>query len=251
MYFAIHAKPQDSGMSFSSAPLAAVDNRLSFQYCVRFNPDADKQNWFLAGCADKKIYQFDINSGDVVQEYDQHLGAVNTITFVDENRRFVSTSDDKTMRVWEFDIPVVIKYVAEPHMHSMPAVALHPNSEFIMDVALSSRKLDTFCSSEKWLAFQSLDNQILVYGASDRFRLNRKKRFAGHLIAGYACQPNFSADGRFVMSGDSEGKMWFWDWKTTKVLQKLKGHSGVVMGCEWHPHETSKVATCSWDGTIK
>ena len=99
-------------------------------YCVRFNPDADKQNIFLAGCADKKIYQFDANTGEVVQEYDQHLGAVNTITFVDENRRFVSTSDDKTMRVWEYDIPVVIKYVAEPSMHSMPAAALHPNSEF-------------------------------------------------------------------------------------------------------------------------
>ncbi len=25
-------------------------------YCVRFNPDEDKQNLFLAGCSDKKIY---------------------------------------------------------------------------------------------------------------------------------------------------------------------------------------------------
>lgn len=82
----------------------------------------------MTGCADKKIYQFDIASGEVVQEYDQHLGAVNTITFVDENRRFVSTSDDKTLRAWEFDIPVVIKYIAEPDMHSMPAVTLAPNS---------------------------------------------------------------------------------------------------------------------------
>ncbi|KAI9024764.1 WD40-repeat-containing domain protein [Hyaloraphidium curvatum] len=200
-------------------------------YVVRFNPDADKQNIFLAGCADKKIYQFDTNTGDIVQEYDQHLGAVNTITFVDENRRFVSTSDDKTMRVWEYDIPVVIKYVAEPSMHSMPAAALHP--------------------SKKYIAFQSLDNQIVVYSAKDRFRLNRKKRFAGHLVAGYACQPNFSADGRFIASGDSEGKVWFWDWKTCRVLKKVKAHDGVVMDVEWHPQETSKVATCSWDGTIK
>jgi pre-mRNA-processing factor 17 len=72
-----------------------------------------------------------VNTGDIQQEYDQHLGAVNTITFVDQNSRFVTTSDDKTLRVWEFGIPVVIKYIAEPDMHSMPAVALHP-----------SRKLD-------------------------------------------------------------------------------------------------------------
>jgi len=55
------------------------------------------------------------------------LGAVNTITFVDENRRFVTTSDDKTLRVWEYDIPVVIKYIAEPSMHAIPSVAVHPN----------------------------------------------------------------------------------------------------------------------------
>ena len=46
--------------------------------------------------------QWDINSGEMVQEYDRHLGAVNTITFVDNNTKFVSTSDDKSLRVWEW-----------------------------------------------------------------------------------------------------------------------------------------------------
>ena len=39
----------------------------------------------------------------------------------------VTTSDDKSMRVWEWDIPVDIKYIADPSMHSMPSVAVHPN----------------------------------------------------------------------------------------------------------------------------
>ena len=99
-------------------------------FCVTFNPDADKQNIFLTGCQDKKIYQFDINTGKVVQEYDQHLGTVNSITFIDENRRFISTSDDKTIRAWDYDIPVVIKYMADPGMQSMPTGCLSPNSMF-------------------------------------------------------------------------------------------------------------------------
>ncbi|KAI8384374.1 WD40-repeat-containing domain protein [Radiomyces spectabilis] len=200
-------------------------------YCVTFNPDEDKQNIFLTGCSDKKIVQFDTRTGEITQEYDQHLGAVNSITFVDDNRRFISTSDDKTMRAWEYDIPVVIKYIAEPDMYSMPSVTLHPNN--------------------KWMACQSLDNQIVVYGARDRFRMNRKKRFAGHLVAGYACKPGFSPDGRFISSGDSNGNVWVWDWKTCKILKKFKAHDKVVMNTEWHPHETSKMATCSWDGSIK
>ncbi|XP_074566014.1 uncharacterized protein LOC141822463 isoform X1 [Curcuma longa] len=200
-------------------------------YVVRLNPDEDKQSILLAGMSDKKIVQWDMNSGVITQEYDQHLGAVNTITFVDNNRRFVTSSDDKSLRVWEFGIPVVIKYISEPHMHSMPSISLHPNSN--------------------WLAAQSLDNQILIYSTKERFQLNKKKRFAGHIIAGYACQVNFSPDGRFVMSGDGEGKCWFWDWKSCKVFRTLKCHEGVCIGCEWHPLEQSKVATCGWDGMIK
>lgn len=200
-------------------------------YVVRLNPDDDKQNILLAGMSDKKIVQWDMNTGEITQEYDQHLGAVNTITFVDNNRRFVTSSDDKSLRVWEFGIPVVIKYISEPHMHSMPSISLHPNSN--------------------WLAAQSLDNQILIYSTRERFQLNKKKRFAGHIAAGYACQVNFSPDGRFVMSGDGEGKCWFWDWKSCRVFRTLKCHEGVCIGCEWHPLEQSKVATCGWDGLIK
>jgi len=165
-----------------------------------------------------------------VQEYDQHLGPVNTITFVDENRRFVTTSDDKTIRAWDYDIPVVIKYIAEPYMHSMPAVTVHP--------------------SKKFFAAQSLDNQILIF-STDNYRQNRKKRFAGHSVAGYACQVGFSPDGKWISSGDSNGNMVFWDWKTGRIKSRLPCHDKVVIAHEWLPHETSKVVTASWDGLIK
>ncbi|KAI0344157.1 pre-mRNA splicing factor [Trametopsis cervina] len=199
-------------------------------YVVRFHPDEDKQHIFLAGMSDKKIIQYDMNSGEITQEYDQHLGPVNSITFVDENRRFVTTSDDKTIRAWDFDIPVVIKYIAEPHMHSMPSVTLHPN--------------------KKYFAAQSLDNQILVY-STDNFRQARNKRFAGHSVAGYACQVGFSPDGKWISSGDGDGNVVFWDWKTGRIKSRLRAHSKVVIAHEWLPHESSKVITASWDGLIK
>ncbi|XP_064864568.1 pre-mRNA-processing factor 17-like [Oncorhynchus nerka] len=216
-------------------------------YCVKFNPDEDKQNLFVAGMSDKKIVQWDVRTGEVVQEYDRHLGAVNTITFVDENRRFVSTSDDKSLRVWEWKTTIsryffshvplkkstsmVFKYIAEPSMHSMPAVTLSPDG--------------------KWLSCQSMDNQILIFGAQNRFRLNKKKIFKGHMVAGYACQVDFSPDMSYVVSGDADGKLNIWDWKTTKLYHRIKAHDKVCISALWHPHETSKVITCGWDGQIK
>lgn len=86
-------------------------------YCVKFHPDADKQHLFVAGDQNKMIITRDTNTGEVVQEYDRHLGSVNSITFVEDGKRMVTTSDDKSIRVWEWDIPVDIKYIADPGLH--------------------------------------------------------------------------------------------------------------------------------------
>ncbi|XP_057653729.1 pre-mRNA-processing factor 17 [Diorhabda carinulata] len=200
-------------------------------YCVKFNPDRNKQHLFVAGTSDKKIICWDTRSGDIVQEYDRHLGAVNSITFVDENRRFVTTSDDKSLRVWEWDIPVDMKYIADPTMHSMPSVTPAPNG--------------------KWLACQSMDNKIVIFSAMNRFKINRKKTFSGHMVAGYACSLDYSPDMSYLVSGDADGKVYIWDWKTTKLYKKWKAHDNVCISVLWHPHEPSKLISAGWDGVIK
>lgn len=212
----------ETGACLQTYPLDGVGN------CVVFYPEHD--DIFLTGTSDKKILQYDLRSKELVQEYNQHQGAVNTITFVDENRRFLSTSDDKSMRAWDFDIPVVTKYIADPHMHSIPSVALHPD--------------------EKWLACQSMDNQILVYNA-DTYKQSQRRAFKGHSVAGFACQVAFSPDGRFLSSGDSQGNLVFWDWKTGGLIKRLPAHKDAMMSHAWLPHETSKVITGAWDGLLK
>ncbi|KAJ5492547.1 Pre-mRNA-processing factor [Penicillium diatomitis] len=203
-------------------------------HVVRFNPGAEHSHEFVAGMSDKKIVQFDTRSGELVQEYNHHLAAVNTITFVDDNRRFISTSDDKSLRAWEYGIPVPIKFIAEPYMFALTRATPHPNG--------------------KYVAFQSGDNQIVVYGATDKFRQNRKKSFRGHNNAGYGIDIKISPDGQFLASGDSGGFVCFWDWKTGKMYHKIMagGKEGGATTClDWHPQETSKVATGGLEGVIK
>ena len=98
------------------------------------------------------------------------------------------------------------------------------------------------------------------------FWQHRKKRFAGHSVAGYVCQIGFSPDGKWISSGDSTGDVVFWDWKTGRMKVRLKAHSKVVIAHEWLPHETvgsavvyvylvltpmqSKVATAAFEGVF-
>ena len=201
-------------------------------HVIKFNPGSDNSTQFLAGMSDKKIVQWDTRTpGEIVQEYDHHLAAINTITFVDDNRRFMTTSDDKSLRAWDYNIPVPIKYIAEPDMYPMTRAARHP--------------------SGKYVAYQSSDNQILVYGANDKFRQNRKKSYRGHNNAGQAIDLDVSPDGQFLASGDTGGYVCFWDWKTCKMYHKLKAGNQAVTCVRWHPHETSKVASAGMDGEIR
>jgi pre-mRNA-processing factor 17 len=197
--------------------------------CVRMHTGNGKE--CLAGQADRAIVQWDLVGNVVAQKYEEHLAAVNTVTLIDDNRRFVSTSDDRKCLVWEYGMAAVIKHIAEPEMHAVASVSVHPNG--------------------KWWAGQSMDNQIVVYSARDGFKPHKRKRFKGHMTAGYACQVGFSCAGDLVISGDGEGRCFIWSWQTGRLLSKLQCHKKVAIGCEWHPLEPSTLATCSWDGTIK
>ena len=156
---------------------------------------------------------------------------VNTVTFFDAGRRFVSTSDDKRLIVWEYGTPVPVKEIQDPTLHAVSAACAHPGGGFLVG--------------------QSMDNTLVTYAMGDRIGRALKKTFSGHISAGYACQPGVSPDGNYVMSGDTDGRLWIWDWKSCKVHRKLQCHDKVLIQALWHPIEPSTVATCSWDGTIK
>jgi len=101
---------------------------------------------------------------------------------------------------------------------------------------------------DKYFACQSLDNQILVYAADGSFKQAKKKRFAGHTIAGYACNIGFSPDGKYISSGTGGGDVVFWDWKSGKIVSRLRAHKEVVIDHLWLPNEHVSCLTQSHMG---
>ncbi len=116
-------------------------------------------------------------------------------------------------------------------MHAVPAVTVDPSGNFF--------------------AGQSMNNSIVVYEAHGQYRYQSKKRYSGHSSAGYAIQPGFSSDGKYLASGSSDGSVFFWDWKSTKLYRSMKAHDGVCMSAVWHPTHSSRVLTAGWDSRIK
>ena len=201
-------------------------------FCGKLNPDDTKQYMFLVGDVDKRVTQYDIRSGELVCTYNDHLGPVNTVTFVDDNRKFASTSDDKKVFLWEFGIPIVVKHISDPEMHAVTATDLHPEGKYFIG--------------------QASDNRVMCYDVKGgTIRLNKKKKFTGHISAGHSIACKVSPDGQFVASGDQDGRVFFWDWKSARVYSVLEAHSKVCIAVDWHPHENSTFLTASWDANIR
>ena len=264
-------------------------------YQSKFRPGDN--NSFLSACSSKEIAQYDIREGKQEFTYDYHLAAVNTITFVEGGNRFVSTSDDKKMLVWEWNTNVPIKWISEPTMHSMPAVTIHPSGaqHALAHLVPAARCCISCCSvvgcvqastlgAKAWTTMwwctawrtssglprrSSLGTTWLVMHARSaslqtESALLRSCSCVGgrgwvlgnHALHALFCWPRHCSDvslvARFTMSGDGNGRLFFWDWRTTKVYRKLRAHNkGPCFGSIWHPIEPSCVATCGWDGLIK
>lgn len=201
-------------------------------FCGQINPDEARQHSFLVGDLNRKVSQYDIRAGELTCTYNDHLGPVNTVTFVDDNRKFASTSDDKKVFLWEFGIPIVVKHISDPEMNAVTATDLHPDGKYFLG--------------------QASDNKILCFDVKGGLvRLNKKKKFVGHMSAGHSVGVKVSPDGQFVASGDQDGRVFFWDWKSARVYSVLQAHSKVCISIDWHPNENSTFLTASWDGTIR
>lgn len=197
-------------------------------FCVSLHPE--DSNTLLVGTADRRILQWDLRSGDKVMEYAQHNGAVNSITFFNGNRNFVTSSDDRTLRVWELLQATAVKRIGGVDMTNMPCAAVHPKEPFVV--------------------FQSLTNQLVTYAQQD-YLVHRERPLGGHNTGGYPCQVGFSPDGKFVYSGDGRGQVVVWHWASGKIAKRIDAHPQVCIDVQWHPMRPSGLATCSWDGTIK
>jgi pre-mRNA-processing factor 17 len=124
-------------------------------YVVKFYPHDD--NLFVVGYSNNRIVTYNATTAEITQEYDHHLAPVNAIVFVEDNgTKVITTSDDKKVLVWEWDIDVPIKYISEPSMHSIPCLVIHP--------------------SERFFVGQSLDNTIVVFRQVIYLRCTKRKR---------------------------------------------------------------------------
>ena len=73
----------------------------------------------------------------------------------------------------------------------------------------------------------------------------------GHLNKDYCVMSCFSTvNGKWVISGSEDNKLYIWDLNTGEAVERFVGHSGPVLSCDSHPSE-GIIASGSLDKKIK
>lgn len=185
---------------------------------VKFCPSQNDE--FLVGSADGRILHYETRTNEIIRTYDHHLGAIGSLCFIDN--QFVSSSDDKTLRLWKWNVNFPVRCVADPAQVAMSHTCAHPQEPIIVAQCL---------------------NRISCFGS--KLRKDKKKVFKGSTSQ---TQPDFSPDGKILISGEG-GTVNCWDWNTGELVRKLKVCSSVIATVKFHPRE-SWIAASGTNGDI-
>ncbi|CAB4408222.1 unnamed protein product [Rhizophagus irregularis] len=192
-------------------------------YSVRFHPG---DNHIVTGGYDKIIRLYDVSAGRLVKTFTGHQLSVSKTIFNPLGNLIVSGSKDNTIKFWDIVSGLCIRTISS-HLGEVTSVEMNSSGTLL----LSSSK----------------DNSNRLWDV----RMTRPiRRLKGHQNTSKnfirACFVNNS----LIAGGSEDGIVYIWDQDTGEVLQKLRGHTGMVYNAVWNQKQNLFVS-CSDDKTLK
>ena len=98
---------------------------------------------------------------------------------------------------------------------------------------------------------QTQGDYIISVRADPPYRMDRQKRFEGsHFVRGYPIGIDCSSDGRFLVSGSSDGRIAIYDVKQSHCVKSFDVSADAIVDVSWHPFLPSNIAAACWDGSV-
>jgi WD40 repeat protein len=241
------------GASADDKPLAVFTVEGAPQ-AVTISPNGLRLAAAFADKAGALIVVFDTASGKELVRFSEHGGPIRSLAFLSDNRTLVSTSDDKTARL--FDIGVV--NVVDAHAGGVNAVAFHGNgTQFLSGGNDKTVKLWTVAPGKDPVVqrtFGPLTDAVTAVAFSRDF--TQIGAAAGKAVKVWMpdgkevltlSHPadvkslSFSPDKTKIVTGASDNLARVWDVASGKELQAF-AHAGPVEAVVFHNNNTTIVS---------
>jgi COMPASS component SWD3 len=181
----------------------------------------------VSGSYDEAVFLWDVRSARLMKQLPAHSDPVGGVDFVRDGTLIVSCANDGLIRVWDTATGQCLRTLVHEDNAPVTSVKFSPNGKYIL----------------AW----TLDSCIRLWNYIDG-KGKCVKTYQGHVNTKYSLQGCFGVYGSpeeryaFVASGSEDGAIVLWDVSSKNVLQRLEGHTGVVMGVDTHPTEQAIVS---------
>ncbi|HEY9620820.1 MAG TPA: AAA-like domain-containing protein [Crinalium sp.] len=203
---------------------------------------------------------------DTIREHNQlvgHEGVVNSASFSSDGRRIVTTSDDKTVRIWDASGQPLV--VLQGHQDVINRAEFSPDGQSIASASndgtvilwnLAGQPLKRFTpqSGVIWDVHFSPDGQRIITASQDGTAQIWDVRSGQKLIVlqghqGNIWSANFSADGQRIVTASEDKTARIWD-ASGRLLMALRGHENEVLNASFNA-QGDRIVTASSDQTAR
>ena len=168
-----------------------------------------------------------------------HMALIKGIAFTPDGKQLVSASDDKTIRVWDWQsgktLRIIRGHVGLSHEGKYFSMALSPDGRWIAAGGWLHKECAGRCG------------EIRLFEFSTGKLVSLLKGHAG-VVSGLA----FSRNGKLLMSGSGLQDLTaiIWDVDNRKLLQQLRGHTDQIYALGFSP-DNERAYSGSYDKTVK
>lgn len=221
----------------------------------------------VAGYADSSVKTWDLSSANVLKTFAPHKGAITSVVAPDKDDVIVSSSVDKTVKIWNAKDFSVARTIDCEGLGGVTSAAVSPDSKLIA-IATSDMSVKIWeAESGKEIGIvsglsgpaQSLDisgdGKLLAIacgdGAVKLFELPACKEL--RVLSGHTSPVNsvtFSGDNKLILTGSSDKTVRVWDASTGETIKTLSGHGASVSVTIFNGDGTLAFSG-GQDGTIK
>ncbi|KKK17382.1 hypothetical protein P175DRAFT_0458199 [Aspergillus ochraceoroseus IBT 24754] len=209
----------------------------NYVYAIAFSP---KGNMLVSGSYDEAVFLWDVRSASVMRSLPAHSDPVGGIDVVWDGTLIASCATDGLIRIWDTATGQCLRTLVHEDNPPVTAVKFSPNGKFVLAWTLDDCvRLWDYVEGRCLKTYQG--------------HANRKYSLLGGFgVYGQTGTPRTTAGYAFVVSGSEDGAVLCWDVISKKVLQRIEGHVGVVLGVDTCATSEGRwLVSCGLDGTVR
>ncbi|XP_061854684.1 WD repeat-containing protein 25 isoform X2 [Colius striatus] len=243
---------------------------------IQWCPAREQSHLLLSASMDKTIKVWDaVDTGRCLKAYSCHSCAVRAARWSSCGRTILSGGFDSMLHLT--DVETGKQIFSSNNEFRISALKFHPTESnvflcggFSPEVKAWDTRTSKVLRVYKAAVQQTLDILFLPEGrefltstdavsrdSADRTVIAWDFQSAAKIsnqifhVEGFAVGCEFSPDGTLLVTGSSDGKVFFYNYHTARIIRTLSAHEEACVSAIFHPVLPSLLATCDWTGEIK